>query len=323
MDQFSRRLLEVLDLLESGCCLEQHQQFVFYTISQLLRVEWQSWWHVGPEGPDISPCAGLWTLMPLGKVIFDMKIFLYLVERRIKRKGKRRTSSVSGLKTGGWGEGENKASHSFWRFFRLLGPNWSVGSERQGKTVICHFWVWNESYISEVWGAVIPKATFTLKHNLIKLQKPSQVSVWYLHFRSNGTKLPNLLWIESAVCHHCLWMRNRAWDKMWSSQVASLHAKFQSRVNVFGLWQLCCAIRAARFWGSVALVGSQYNTNVFFLMIYGPVPVSFLFSGDLSMPSLSDWQVSHWYQEKGDLLAAVPSWAKKTAHSWHWQRKVE
>lgn len=95
---------------------------------------------------------------------------------------------------------------------------------------------------------------------------------------SRGTKLPNLLLLESAVCHHCLWMRNRVWDKMWNGQVASLHAKFQSKVNIHGLWQFCCAITAARFWGSVVLVGSQYNTNVFFLlMIYGPVSVSFFF----------------------------------------------
>lgn len=31
-------------------------------------------------------------------------------------------------------------------------------------------------------------------------------------------------------------MRNRVWDMMQSSQVASLHAKFQSRVNIYGLW---------------------------------------------------------------------------------------
>lgn len=78
-------------------------------------------------------------MMPLGKVIFGLKIFLYPVERRIKRKEGEKENIFS-LWIKNWRKKKKaRLLTAFRDFFRLLWPNWSFGRERQEKPVICHF----------------------------------------------------------------------------------------------------------------------------------------------------------------------------------------
>lgn len=179
--------LEIWTFWDSSILFGAYSAICIFSQIPALRVECQSWWqYIKSDGLGISTCTDLQTShfrlpysqpVPLVKVIFDFKFLLYLVERRINNK-KGKKENILSLWIINWKnkkKKKEKASHSsgFRVFFRLHSPNWSVGRKRQERIIICYFWFWNKSYVSELWRMSLPEVTFTSEHCFIRLQKCS------------------------------------------------------------------------------------------------------------------------------------------------------